>query len=160
MLGETIDTAVRSPDILAEPALRWHERQIAIALRDITDLRAEHELNAAESAGHLTDSVLGPQQRALQLAQEAIEARVTALERYAAEVLAAKSAFRDLQDALRISSLNDRYLDLVARTAADEHAIAEISGLTDQASAAAQAVRESMRQVGLAAEALSLPRRI
>ncbi|HZR52098.1 MAG TPA: hypothetical protein VFB06_21625 [Streptosporangiaceae bacterium] len=159
-LGSVMDTAVRSPDILAEPALRWHEWQIAIALRDITDLRAEHELNSAESAGHLTDSVLGPQQRALQLAQEATEARVTALERYAAEVLAAKSAFRDLQDALRISSLNDRYLDLVARTAADEHAVAEISGLTDQASAAAQAVRESMRQVGLAAEALSLPRRI
>jgi hypothetical protein len=145
-----------SPDIVAEPALRWHEWQIAIALRDITDLRAEHELNAAESAGPMTDSVLGPQQRALQLAQDAIESRVTALERYAAEVVAARSALRDWQDALRISNLNDRYLDLVAQTAADEHAITEISGLTDQAIAAAQAVRESMRQVGLAAAALAL----
>jgi hypothetical protein len=44
----------------------------------------------------------------------------------------------------------------VARTAADEHALTEISGLTDQAAAAAQAVRESMRQVGLAAAALAL----
>lgn len=156
-LGSVIEEAKRSPDILTEPALRWHEWQIAIALRDITDLRAEHEFNAAASAGLLTDSVLGPQQHALRLAQDAIESRVTALERYAAEVLAAKSAFQDLQDALRISSLNDRYLDLVARTAADEHATAEISGLTDQASAAAQAVRESMRQVGLAAAALALP---
>lgn len=156
-LGSVIEEAKRSPDILAEPALRWHEWQIAIALRDITDLRAEHEFNAAASAGLLTDSVLGPQQHALRLAQDAIESRVTALERYAAEVLAAKSAFQDLQDALRISSSNDRYLDLVARTAADEHATAEISGLTDQASAAAQAVRESMRQVGLAAAALALP---
>jgi len=156
-LDPVIDDAVRSPDILAEPTLRWHEWQIAVALRDITDLRAEHEFNAAASAGLLTDSVLGPQQRALELAQDAIESRVTALERYAAEVLAARSAFRDLQDALRISNLNDRYLALVARTAADEHAIAEISGLTDQAAAAAQAVRESMRQVGLAAAALALP---
>ncbi len=145
-----------SPDIVAEPTLRWHEWQIAIALRDITDLRAEHELNAAESAGPMTDSVLGPQQRALQLAQDAIESRVTALERYAAEVVVARSALRDWQDALRISNLNDRYLDLVAQTAADEHAVIEISGLTDQAIAAAQAVRESMRQVGLAAAALAL----
>jgi hypothetical protein len=150
------DDAVRSPDILAESTLRWHEWQIATALRDITDLRAEYEYNAAASTGPLTTSVLGPQQRALQVAQDAIESRVTAVERYAVEVSAARSAFRDLQDALRISDLNDSYLDLVARTAADEHAIAEISGLTDQATAAAQAVRDSMRQVGLAAEALAL----
>ena len=156
-LDPVIDDAVQPPDILAEPTLRWHEWQIAIALRDITDLRAEHEFNAAASAGPLTDSVLGPQRRALQLAQDMIVSRVTALERYAAEVLGARSAFRDLQDALRISNLNDSYLALVARTAADEHAIAEISGLTDQAAAAAHAVRESMRQVGLAAAALALP---
>jgi hypothetical protein len=105
----------------------------------------------------MTDSVLAPQQRALQLAQEAIESTVTALERYAAEVLAARSAFQDWQDALRISNLNDDYLELVARTAADEHAVIEIGGLTDQAAAAAQAVRESMRQVSLAAAALALP---
>ena len=156
-LDSVIDDAVQSPDILAEPTLLWHEWQIAIALRDITDLRAEHESNAAASAGPLTSSVLGPQQRALQLAQDAIESRVTALERYAAEVLAGRSAFRDLQDALRISNMNDRYLALVAHTAADEHAITEISGLTDQATAAAQAARESIRQVGLAAAALALP---
>ena len=156
-LDSVTDGAVQSPDILTEPTLRWHEWQIAIALRDITDLRAEHEYNAAASAGPLTDSVLGPQQRALQLAQDAIESRVTSLERYAAGVLAAKSAFRDLEDALRISNLNDSYLDLVAHTAADEHAITEISGLTDQATEAAQAVRESMRQVGLASAALALP---
>jgi hypothetical protein len=156
-LGSIIDDAEQSPDILAEPTLRWHEWQIAIALRDITDLRAEHEYNAGASAGPLTDSVLGPQQRALTLAQDAIESRVTALERYAAEVLGARSAFRDLHDALRISNMNDRYLDLVAQTAADEHAITEITGLTDQATAAAKAARESMRQVGLAAAALALP---
>jgi hypothetical protein len=145
------------PGIVAEGTLRQHEWEIAVALRDITDLRAEHEFNATASAGPLTDSVLGPQQRALQLAQDAIESRVSALEHYTAEVLATRSAFQDLQDALRISNLNDSYLGLVARTAADEHAIAEISGLTDQATGAAQAVRDSMRQVGLAAAALALP---
>ncbi len=156
-LDSVLDDAVPSADILTEATLRWHEWEIAVALRDITDLRAEHEFNAAASAGPLTDSVLGPQQRALQLAHEAIASRVSALERYAAEVLKACAAFHDLEDALRISDLNDRYLDLIARTAADEHAVTEISGLTDQASAAAQAVRESMHQVGLAAAALAQP---
>jgi hypothetical protein len=156
-LDSVFDEAVDSSGILSELTLCWHEWEIAVALRDITDLRAEHEFNTAASAGPLTDSVLGPQQRALQLAQDAIEGRVVALERYAGEVRQACAAFRDLEDALRISGLNDQYLGLVAHTAADEHAITEISGLTDQASAAAQAVRESMHQVGLAAAALTLP---
>src|SRR5450631_1354184 len=90
-LDPVTDDAVQSPDLLAESTLRWHEWQIAIALRDITDLRAEYEFNAAASTGPLTSSVLGPQRRALQLAQDAIESRVTAVERYAAEVLAARS---------------------------------------------------------------------
>ncbi|HEX4087622.1 MAG TPA: hypothetical protein VHZ33_02835 [Trebonia sp.] len=156
-INSVADDAVDSPDIVTESTLRWHEWRIAIALRDITDLRAEHEYNTTASAGPMTDSVLEPQQRALRLATDAIESRVTALERYAAEVLAAGSALRDWQDAQRISNLNDRYLDLVAQTAADEHAVTEIGGLTDQAAAAAQAVRESLRQVGLAAAALALP---
>jgi hypothetical protein len=156
-LDSVTDDAVESTDIVTELTLRRHEWQIAIALRGITELRAEHESNVAASAGPMTDSVLAPQQRALQLAQDAVESRVTALERYAAEVLAARSAFQDWQDALRISNLNDKYLDLVARTAADTHAVSEIGGLTEQASAAAQAVRESMRQVSLAAAALALP---
>jgi hypothetical protein len=156
-LDSVTGDALESPDIVTESTLRWHEWQIAVAVRNITDLRAEHQFNAAASAGPMTDSVLEPQQRALRLAQDAIESRVTALEHYAAEVLAARSALQDWQDALRISNLNDRYLDLVARTAADEHAVSEISGLTSQAAAAAQAVRESMRQVSLAAAALVLP---
>jgi hypothetical protein len=151
-LESVTSDAVESPDIVAEPALRMREWQITVALRDITGLRAEHESKASASSGPMTDSVFGPST----LAQDTIASRVTALERYAAEVLAARSTFREWQDALRISDLNGRYLDLVARTAADEHAVSEISGLTDQAAAAARAVRESMRQVGLAATALAL----
>jgi hypothetical protein len=146
------------PDIVTEGTLRRHEWEIAVALRDITDLRAEHEFNAAASAGPMTDAVLEPHQRALQVAQHAIVSRITALEHYAAEVNTAGTAYRDWRDALRVSHLNDRYLDLVARTAADEHAVTEISGLTEQAAAAARAFRETVLQVSLAAAALALPR--
>ena len=145
------------PDIVTERTLRQHEWEIAVALRDITDLRAEHELNAAASAGPMTAAVLEPHQRAVQLAQNAIVSRVTALERYAAEIGAAASAYRDWQDALRVSGWNDRYLNLVARTAADEHAVTEIRGLTEQAAAAAQAFRDTVGQVSQAAAALALP---
>jgi hypothetical protein len=144
------------PGIVAEGTLRQHEWEIAVALRDITDLRAEHELNTAASAGPMTAAVLEPHQRAVQLAQDAILSRVTALERYAAEVGAAQTAYRDCQDALRVADLNDSYLDLVARTAADEHAVVEISGLTETAAAAARAFRDTVGQVGQAAAALAL----
>ena len=145
------------PDIVAEGALRRHEWEIAVALRDITELRTEHEFNAADSMGPMTDAVLQPHQRALQLAHDAISARVTALERYAAQVSAAGTAYRDWQDALRVSQLNDKYLDLVARTAADQHAVIEISGLAEQAAAAAQAYRDTVQHVSLTAATLELP---
>ena len=57
------------------------------AAQPVADLRAEHEFNLAASAGPMTDAVLEPHQRALQLAQDAILSRVTALERYAAEIV-------------------------------------------------------------------------
>src|SRR5581483_4153353 len=54
-IGSALDPAAgdapESPDIVTELTLRRHEWQIAVALRDITDLRAEHEFNAAASAG-------------------------------------------------------------------------------------------------------------
>jgi hypothetical protein len=63
----------------------------------------------------------------------------------------------DWQSALKIAGLNDRYLDLLARTAADDQAVAEIAALTGHASAADEAVRESLRRATMAAEALVLP---
>jgi hypothetical protein len=59
-LDSVTDDALESPDIVTKYTLRWHEWQIAIALRDITNLRAEHEFNAAASAGPMTNSVLAP----------------------------------------------------------------------------------------------------
>jgi hypothetical protein len=47
--------------------------------------------------------------------------------------------------------------DLVARTAADQHATVELANLADQAAAAGQALRETLQQATLAAEALVLP---
>jgi hypothetical protein len=148
--------AAAIPDgVVPESTLLQHEWEIAAALRDITDLRAEHELNAAASVGPMTNAVLKSQEAALLQAHEAIEARVSGLEKYADCARTAETAYRDWQDALRVSDLNDRYLDLVARTAADELAVAEISGMTERA-ATAQAFQQAVQQLGLAASALEL----
>jgi len=45
----------------------------------------------------------------------------------------------------------------VARTAADQYATVEITGLAEQAAVAAQAFRETLQQATLGAEALALP---
>jgi len=147
---------IGSHGAVPEATLLQHEWEIAVALRDITDLRAEHGMNVAASVGPMTKAVLESHDRALRQAQEAIAARVAELERYGACVNAATIAYRDWQDALRVSELNDQYLDLVARTAADEYAIAEISGLTDRAETAARTFRETVQQVSVAAAALEL----
>ncbi|MGZ4435937.1 MAG: hypothetical protein ACXVW7_20295 [Trebonia sp.] len=141
-----------------ESVLRRHEWEIAFALRDITELRVEYASSAsAAGPGPMTAAVLASQRRALTLAQEAVASRASALERYAAQVEAADAAQRDWQDAIRVAGLNDKYLDLVARTAADQHAVAEITKLTEQAAVAAQVFDDSLQQVTLAAEALALP---
>lgn len=144
-------------DLIPLDTLLRHEWEIATALRNITELRAEHGAPAAASAGPMTNAVLDAHQRALHQAQDAIAARVSELEHYAAQVSAARAAYQDWQGALRVAHLNDRYLDLVARTAADEHASAEISGLSEQVTAAAQAFQLTVQRVSLAAAALVLP---
>lgn len=139
-----------------EPTLRRHEWEIAAALRKISSLRAEHQASA-ESAGPMTAAVLAPQRRALAVAADATTSRITALENYAAELTMADNAERDWQAAMKASGRNDQYIDLLAATAADEHAIAEIKGLTSQAAAAAEVFQEHLYKASLAAQILVFP---
>jgi hypothetical protein len=58
---------------------------------------------------------------------------------------------------MKVAGLNDKYLDLVARTAADQQAVAEITSLTEQAGIAARVFQDSLERATIAAEALALP---
>lgn len=141
-----------------EPTLRRQEWEIAVALRKISKLRAELKASTEDSEpGPMTTKVLESQQHALMIATDATISRIDALERYAKEIEMADAAERDWRDAVKASGSNDQYLDLIARTAADEYAIAEIRGWTEQASAAARVFREHLYQASLAAVALTLP---
>ncbi len=138
-----------------EPALRRHEWDVAVALLEITQLR---RLQAAQDpAGAMTAAVLEAQQRAVAIAADSIAARVEALERFAAQVDAADDARRDWREALELAGLNDRYLDLVARTAADQLAVSEIEDLTERAAAAARALQHSLQAASESAAVLALP---
>ena len=160
-----IATIVSSPvyagDLRAaveEPVLRWHEWQIAVALRDITELLLELASGyGGGAAGPMTTTILLSQNRAISMARDATTARILSLEILAAQVAAAGAARRDWETAHRMAANNDKYRDLVARTAADQHATVEITGLAEQAAEAAQALRETLQQATLAAEALALP---
>ena len=127
-------------------------------MREITELLLDLVSDyAGGMAGPMTTTVLLSQNRAISIARDATTARVQALESLAAQVAVAEAARRDWETAHRMAANNDKYLDLVARTAADQHATAEITGLAEHAAAAAQAFRETLQQATLAAEALALP---
>jgi hypothetical protein len=144
--------------VVEEHVLRQHEWEIAFALREITELLLEMVSSyGGGTLGPMTATVLVSQNRAISIARDATTARVLALESLAAQVAAAEAARHDWETAHRMAASNDKYLDLVARTAADEHATVEITGLTEQAAEAAQALGETLQRATLAAQALALP---
>lgn len=116
-------------------ALASQEWDIAVALREQAQLRAGRAELRAGGAGPRAAAMLGRQDHAALLAEASITRRVEALERYAAEVVAADSAYRDGRQAMALAELHDRHLDMLARTAADEHGIAEIDDLSERARA-------------------------
>jgi hypothetical protein len=158
-IDDVLGSEVREAGLLEadEPALRRHEWEIACGLRDLTEVPSPSPEDAA--IGEMTAAVVEAQRHALDLAREATARRITALEQYAHEVLAADSARRDLHSAIRLAGLNDSYLDLVARTAGDELAIAEISQLTERAADTARILRENLAHASATAEVIALPTR-
>ncbi len=132
-------------DTVEEHVLRQHEWEIAVALREITELLLDLVSSyGGGTVGPMTAAVLVSQNRAISIARDATTARVVALELLASHVAAAEDARRDWETAHQMAANNDKYLDLVARTAADQHATMEIAGLAEQAAQAAQALRETL----------------
>jgi hypothetical protein len=123
-------------------ALAGQEWDIALALREQGRLRARRAELSAANAGAVTTALLDRQLQAAELADASVAARVAALERYAAEVREADAAYQDWQQAAALAELSSQHLDMLARTAADEHGIAEIQAMSQQARAVRLALRE------------------
>ena len=123
-------------------ALAGQEWDIALALREQGRLRARRAELSAVNAGAVTTALIDRQFQAAELADASVAARVAALERYAAEVREADAAYRDWEQAAALAELSGQHLDMLARTAADEHGIAEIQAMSQQARAVRLALRE------------------
>lgn len=125
--------------------LAEQEWEIAIALREQGRLRAARSSlpAAAEGAGPVTAEVLSWQVETAMLADASVAGRVAALEGYAEDVRAADAAYRDWRRAESLGGLRERHLEMLARTAADEHGIAEIEDMSQQARAIRQALRRA-----------------
>jgi hypothetical protein len=121
-------------------ALAGQEWDIAVALREQARLRATRAGLAAAEPGPRAAAALDRQARAAHLAQASVADRVAALERYAAEVGAADLAYRDWAQAAAVAASGRQHLDMVARTAADEHGVAEIEDLSRRARAVRRAL--------------------
>ena len=143
------NSAICRADVLDQPAtsaaLAGQEWDIALALREQTALRAKRAELSTISGGTRTAALLQRQDEAARGADASIVRRVEALERCAAEVAGADAAYRDWQQAAALADVHDRHVDMLARTAADEHGIADIDRMSGQARAIRRAFRDPPR---------------
>ena len=138
---------------VSPPVLREHEWTVARDSRNLTQRRSDYTKDSKSPSGPMTAEVLISQRRALDQASNSIERKVSALEQYAETLRNADAMRHDLMRAQEVASRNEKYLDLVAQTAANERDTAEITAITEQDK---RAFQYSLQQASLAAEVLIL----
>ncbi|GAA2418283.1 hypothetical protein ACFPFX_04960 [Streptomyces mauvecolor] len=102
-------------------------------------------------------SVLRDRRRALDASLRGITCRVRALEDYAQQTAEADARYEELQQIHYLNDRSDQVLDLVARTAGDEHAIEEVHGIAAQAEVITGAFDQALNEAREAGRA-ALPR--
>ncbi|MEV4113421.1 hypothetical protein [Nonomuraea sp. NPDC049695] len=124
------------------PAQEW---EIARLLAKLTAVRAMHRQTVSQGLTPEAEAVVRPLTRALDMSEEAVLARVEALERYAAHVSEADRAF---QARLQVEELRGRvhqYEELVAETGANGFAVPELERRAMDAGLLEQALRRTVR---------------
>jgi hypothetical protein len=138
--------AVSRAGLLEEaPALAAQEWHIAVSLREQARLRAKRaeitEATQAGQASQATAHLLRQQLDAARTAEDSVTDRIAALERFAGEVREADAAYGDARTRARLAELTGPHLDMLARTAADAHGVAELAEMTARARTIADALR-------------------
>jgi hypothetical protein len=146
-INAVTSAAIVREDLLDEPAtsalLAEQEWQIALALREQARLRALRFGLAEPTPSSPAAELLDDHRRAARAAEQSTADRVAALERYAAEIYQADNAYRNWRQHAAIAELTGPHLDLLARTAADDHGTAELNALTERARALRQSFTET-----------------
>uniref|UniRef100_A0AAU2AJR6 Uncharacterized protein n=1 Tax=Streptomyces sp. NBC_00093 TaxID=2975649 RepID=A0AAU2AJR6_9ACTN len=144
----------RQRNEVSVPAQVW---EITDALREYSRL-VQKEPETAEDTQ--VTALLDTRRRALQISVDGIERRVIALEEYASKVAEADQQYGKLQKtqqaADQLTADSEDVLDLLARTARDDFAVAEIEGMTGEAAAAATAAATALEAAREAA-VIALP---
>ncbi|WP_328923510.1 hypothetical protein OG429_01945 [Streptomyces sp. NBC_00190] len=130
--------------------------EVAKALREYSRLSKSAE---ADSSNAEVIALQATRRRALRASHDGVEMRVVALEEYAARVREADLRYEELQQIQRLTDGNAEALDLLARTAADALAVAEIDGMNQQAAVLAKTLTMALDRASAAAAIIALPLR-
>lgn len=136
-----------------EVALPHQEWEIAEALREYSRLmKAEPD----RPRGSMVAAVIDVRRKSLAASLQGIQRRVVALEAYADEVRRADDRFQELKQIQQLTEGSADVLELLARTARHDHAVAEIDGMNAQAAAVAATFTAALESAKEAA-AIALP---
>ncbi|NUS01628.1 MAG: hypothetical protein HOV97_03585 [Nonomuraea sp.] len=121
-----------------------HEWEVARLLAKLSALRARHRQTVSEGTTPEVAAVAEPLSRALESSENAVLARVEALERYAANVVEAERAYRARHQIAELRGRLHEYEELLAETGADDFAVTELARLAEDADRLEQALRRSV----------------
>ncbi|TMR36633.1 hypothetical protein ETD85_10440 [Nonomuraea zeae] len=123
------------------PAQEW---EIARLLAKLSALRGKHRETVSHGLTPEVEAVAAPLARALDNSEDAVLARVEALERYAANVTDAERAYLAHHQIEELRGRVHQYEELVAETGADGFALPELERLAQDADRLDQALRRSL----------------
>ncbi|MET9779111.1 hypothetical protein ABZ023_33515, partial [Streptomyces sp. NPDC006367] len=152
--------AVKSVQRL-DPADKQHnDRRLDTQVWEIAEaLRAYSRVAKSEPASPVSavvERALEPRRRILRTSLSSIGQRVEALEHYATQIAEAEERRRELRQLRCLSAGTDDLLGLLAATAHDDLAVAEIEGMSDEAARALDLFNEALQAAQGAAD-LALP---
>ncbi|MFB4307571.1 hypothetical protein [Actinomadura sp. GTD37] len=157
VLGSRAHCAGLLDDVNNAVVLPRQEWAVAGALAEHTRLRRERLAQQPERLSPRVRALLEPQDRALELSVRSVTGRIEALEAYARRAGEADDAYHESRVLQGLPEQNARYRDLLASTARDETAGAEIRGMAEDARRAEAALRERVAGALRAGLELALP---
>lgn len=135
------------------PAQEW---DIARSLREYGRLVAQEP---AEPESERVATLLRARRRELALTLAGVERRVVALETYARETVRADSRYAERRQLAALEGSSSEVLDLLAHTARDDLAVAELESMTGEVDSVAPLFTDALESARLAA-VTALPRAV
>ncbi|WP_328973574.1 hypothetical protein [Streptomyces sp. NBC_00239] len=144
-----------------DPADKQHnDRRLDSQVWEIADSLRTYSRVAGQGPTQAVSEVvaqaLEPRNKVLRISLASIGRRVEALEHYAAQIAEAERRRHELRQLRQLATGTEELLDLLASTARDELAVAEIEGMSDEVAKALDLFNEALQSAQDAA-AVALP---